>query len=44
MSLEVALGMFDVGNTGNDILQILDVIVEDIESQKTMNDIAEILF
>lgn len=44
MSRETALGMLKVGNTGDEILQILDVIVEDIESEKTMNDIAELLF
>tara|TARA_Y100000022_G_scaffold188335_1_gene186557 strand:+ start:518 stop:652 length:135 start_codon:yes stop_codon:yes gene_type:complete len=44
MSREVALGMLRVGNTGNDILQILDVIVADIESEKTVNEIADILF
>jgi hypothetical protein len=40
MTKETAIGMLKVGNTGNDILQILDVIVADIESEKT----AEILF
>lgn len=44
MSREVALGMLRVGNTGNDILQILDVIVADIESEQTINEIADILF
>ena len=44
MTREVALGMLRVGNTGNDILQILDVIAADIESEKTINEIAEILF
>ena len=44
MSREVALGMLRVGNTGNDILQILDVIVADIESEQTVNEIADILF
>ena len=44
MSRETALGMLKVGNTGDEILQILDVIVEDIESEKNMNDIAELLF
>ena len=44
MSREVALGMLRVGNTGNDILQILDVIVADIESEKTVNEIADIVF
>ena len=36
--------MLRVGNTGDEILQILDVIAADIESEKTMNEIAEILF
>ena len=36
--------MLRVGNTGEEILQILDVIVADIESEKTINEIAEILF
>ena len=44
MNREVALGMLRVGNTGNEILQILDVIAADIESEKTINEIAEILF
>ena len=44
MSREVALGMLRVGNTGDEILQILDVIVADIESEKTVNEIADILF
>ena len=44
MSKETAIGMLKVGNTGDDILQILDVIVADVESEKTINGIAEILF
>ena len=44
MSRETALGMLRVGNTGDEILQILDVIVADIESEKTVNEIADLLF
>ena len=44
MSRETALGMLRVGNNGNDILAILDVIAADIESEQTINEIAEILF
>ena len=44
MTRSTAIGMLKVGNTGDEILQILDVIVADIESEKTMNEIAEILF
>jgi hypothetical protein len=44
MTREVALGMLSVGNTGADILQILDVIAADIESEQTINEIADILF
>lgn len=44
MTRSTALGMLRVGNTGEEILSILDVIVEDIESEKNMNEIAEILF
>ena len=44
MTRSTALGMLSVGNTGDEILQILDVIVEDIESEKTMNEIADLLF
>ena len=44
MTRSTALGMLRVGNTGDEILSILDVIVEDIESEKNMNEIAEILF
>ena len=40
MTRSTALGMLSVGNTGNEILQILDVIVEDIE-QENINDCAE---
>ena len=32
MNREVALGMLRVGNTGNEILQILDVIESDMQS------------
>ena len=42
MTRETALGM--LGNTGTDILAILDVIAADIESEQTINEIAEILF
>tara|TARA_B100000530_G_scaffold212250_1_gene136010 strand:- start:4255 stop:4389 length:135 start_codon:yes stop_codon:yes gene_type:complete len=44
MTRSTALGMLRVGNTGEEILSILDVIVADIESEKNMNEIAEILF
>ena len=44
MSKETAIGMLRVGNTGDEILKILDVIVSDIESAETINEIAEILF
>ena len=44
MSKETAIGMLRVGNTGDEILRILDVIVSDIESEKTINEIVEILF
>ena len=40
MTLSTALGMLKVGNTGNEILQILDVIVDEIE-QENINDVAE---
>ena len=40
MSRSIALGMLRQGNTGNEILQILDVIVEDI-TQENINDCAE---
>ena len=40
MTHATALGMLRVGNTGNEILQILDVIVEDI-TQENINDCAE---
>ena len=39
MTHTTALGMLRVGNTGNEILQILDVIVEDI-TQENINDCA----
>jgi hypothetical protein len=44
MTRSTALGMLKVGNTGEEILQILDVIVADIESEQTINDIADLLF
>ena len=44
MTRSTALGMLKVGNTGDEILQILDVIVADIESEKTINEIADLLF
>ena len=44
MSRSTAIGMLDVGNNGNEILAILDVIVADIESDQTINDIADLLF
>ena len=40
MTRSTALGMLRVGNTGDEILQILDVIVEDI-TQENINDCAE---
>ena len=36
--------MLKVGNNGNEILQILDVIVADYESEKTLNEIADLVF
>ena len=44
MTRSTALGMLRVGNTGEEILSILDAIVADTESEKTINEIAEILF
>ena len=44
MSRSTALGMLRVGNTGEEILQILDVIVADVESEQTINEIADLLF
>ena len=40
MTRSTALGMLKVGNNGNEILQILDVIEEDI-IQENINDCAE---
>ena len=40
LTRSTALGMLSVGNTGDEILQILDVIVEDI-TQENINDCAE---
>ena len=40
MTRSTALGMLSVGNTGDEILQILDVIVEVI-TQENINDCAE---
>ena len=44
MTRSTALGMLRVGNTGEEILQILDVIVADYESDQTINEIADLLF
>ena len=44
MTRSTALGMLNVGNNGNEILAILDVIVADYESEKTINEIADLLF
>ena len=44
MSRSTALGMLRVGNTGEEILSILDIIVADIESEQTINEIADLLF
>jgi len=44
MSKSVALGMLRQGQTGAQILEILNVIAEDIQSEQTINEIADILF
>ena len=44
MTRSTALGMLKVGNNGEEILQILDVIVADFESDQTINEIADLLF
>ena len=44
MTRSTALGMLKVGNNGNEILAILDVIVADYESEQTINEIADLLF
>ena len=43
MSRSTALGLLNIGNDGNEILAILNVIVE-IESEKVVDDIASLLF
>ena len=44
MTRSTALGMLRVGNTGEEILSILDVIVADYEGEQTINEIADLLF
>ena len=44
MTRSTALGMLRVGNTGEEILSILDVIVADVEHDETINEIADLLF
>ena len=44
MTRSTALGMLRVGNTGEEILSILDVIVADYQSEQTVNEIADLLF
>ena len=41
---ETAIGLLQQGNTGDEILSILDVIAEDYESNKTLNEIADVVF
>ena len=43
MSKSVALGMLRQGSTGAQILEILNVI-EQMDSEQTINEIADILF
>jgi hypothetical protein len=43
MSKSIALGMLRQGNTGSEILEILNVI-EQMDSEQTINEIADILF
>ena len=43
MSKSIALGMLRQGNTGSEILEILNVISE-MDSEQTINEIADILF
>jgi len=44
MTRSMMLGMLRQGNTGSEILEILNVIAEDIQSEQTINEIADILF
>ena len=44
MTRSTALGMLRVGNTGEEILSILDVIVADVKHDETINEIADLLF
>ena len=44
MTRSTALGMLKVGNNGEEILQILDVIVADFECEQTINEIADLVF
>ena len=44
MSKQVLIGMLKQGNTGNEILSILDVIAEEENSNQTINEIADLLF
>jgi hypothetical protein len=37
MTREIALGLLSQGNTGAELLQILDVIVADVNVQETVN-------
>ena len=43
MSRSTALGLLNIGNDGNEILAILNVIVE-IESERVTDEIASLLF
>jgi len=43
MSKSIAIGMLRQGNTGSEILEILNVI-EQMDSEQTINEIADILF
>ena len=44
MTRSTALGMLKLGNNGEEILQILDVIVADYESEQTVNEIPDLMF
>ena len=41
---ETAINLLKQGNTGDEILSILDVIAEDYDQNKTINEIADLVF
>jgi len=44
MSKSIALSLLAQGNTGSELLQILDALADDNQFSQTLNDIADLVF